>query len=109
VKKINIESLALRVAQLRARLPQPEPWPPMNDGDLAKIIYDRLIAEGFDLPDKCPVNNACYYLLGLITPKIWAGAAEAKIGEEDEVPGCNSEKTELPKATQTARAYNIWK
>jgi len=87
MKKISIESLQKRLDTLKAMLPTPEPWPPGNEGDIAKIVYDRLRQQGYKLPEVCPVDNVFYYLLELVTPEIWLGVAPVQTGIDGIIGG----------------------
>jgi hypothetical protein len=60
--------------------PEPEylePWPPIEEGSLSKVLYDQMIAEGVELPVERPGKDVVMCLLGLNAPRVWGGYVEA--------------------------------
>jgi hypothetical protein len=69
----DIASLRKRLAALTIHVPEPEPWPPIEEGELATVLYNQLKAEGVELPEERPdTNDVFLYLLELDAPRVWA-------------------------------------
>lgn len=69
----DVHSLRKRLAALKPHVPEPEPWPPTEDGDLAFVLYHQLLAEGVALPEERPdADDIFLYLLKLDAPRVWA-------------------------------------
>ena len=54
-----------------------EPWPPDVKGSLSKVLYDQMIADGFELPVERPGKDIVMCLLEINAPRVWADYVKA--------------------------------
>jgi len=70
---MNLDALRKRLEKTSTMFSifKPEPWPPIDEGDILHHTYDRLMAEGVSLPDK-PPGEPSTFLLERLASEIWS-------------------------------------
>lgn len=59
-----------RLRRLEPELEEVEPWPPTEDGSLAKVLYDQLRAEGMVMQEEHS-GDVVLYLLEMGASWVW--------------------------------------
>lgn len=63
-------ALLNRLHRLEPEPEEVEPWPPTEEGSLAKVLYDQLRSEGMDMQEEHP-GDVVLYLLEMGASKVW--------------------------------------
>lgn len=68
-------SLMKRLTRLEPEPEELEPWPPVQEGSLSKILYDQLREEGVELPAERPEPGALMFLIMKSAERCWSEEA----------------------------------
>jgi hypothetical protein len=72
----RFSSLLNRLNRLEPEPKQLEPWPPVQEGSLSKILYDQLREEGVELPAERPEHGGFMFLIMKSAERCWPEAAD---------------------------------
>jgi hypothetical protein len=81
---MKYSDLQHRLQRLEPEPEELEPWPPDEEGSLAKVLYDQLKDAGYELPAERPEGDIVLFLLRLEAADLWADYPQEALLEAPE-------------------------